>query len=556
MPSFNAFRLISHYLRAMFNRVRTAFYNVVQNLDAFPVEEDVNEHNGSGEGGGSSGSKKLKFHYTRPEFLQLSTDEEIQASADHTLRPIIVPRNISKLPWNTGYAETINAGKSQRNEDQGAFHTAAISTNAVCASAIENATSNELESHLEKCRLCVPYRYFALFDGHAGSAVAVAAARTLHKVIHNRFQQISSLLLEREKDGRIHLGPQYGAYSAAIFNNCESKVTVDSLIIGALETAFLEMDSQIARDKKMYKMPGGCTVLVAVFIFGKLFLANAGDSRAVICLCTNNEVVPMSKDFTPESERHRVKLLAQQKPELLGSDFTYLEFLKRPTRADIGKKLLYRDVHMSGWAFKTVTPEDLRLPVVCGEGKRSRVLATIGVTRGFGDHDLRSQLSPVPIKPFLSAEPEVKVFEVNTNSNIDENDVLIMGTDGLWDVTNNEKTLEIVKRSLSHFSPNASLEEYKYRYVSAAQDLVMQSRGKMSGNNWRTAENRAATVDDISVFVIPLHEYRMEYERYLERVKIANGEKDIPIAMGELALEDDGGLPKFAELSRLDDTLN
>ena len=40
---------------------------------------------------------------------------------------------------------------------------------------------------------------------------------------------------------------------------------------------------------------------------------------------------------------------------------------------------------MTGWAYKTITPEDLKFPVVYGEGKRSRVLATIGVTRGFGD---------------------------------------------------------------------------------------------------------------------------------------------------------------------------
>ncbi|XP_022671280.1 protein phosphatase 1H-like [Varroa jacobsoni] len=510
----------------MLSRVRSAFYNVVQNLDAFPVEDDQSD-NGTANGvGQSNDSRKLKFSYSRPQFLQLDSSEEIQASADHTLRPILVPRNISLLPWTAGYAETINAGKSARNEDQGACHAGAISPERGCAQILEQATPNELEHHLDHCRDCIPYRYFALFDGHAGAAVAVAASRTLHRVIHLRLQQIAPLLRDRDKDGRIPLGPQYGAYSSAIFNNCDSKVTVDTLITGALETAFLEMDSQIARDKKLYKMPGGCTVLVAIFIFGKLYLANAGDSRAIVCRCTRGEVIPMSQDFTPESERHRVKLLAQQRPELLGNDFTYLEFLKRPTRADIGRKLLYRDVHMTGWAFKTITPEDLRLPVVCGEGKRSRVLATIGVTRGFGDHDLKSQLSPVAIKPFLSAEPEVRIFEVSPGDEIDENDVLVMATDGLWDVTNNERTLDIVKRSLSHFSPNASLEEYKYRYVSAAQDLVMQSRGKISGSNWRTSDNRPATVDDISVFVIPLRDYKREFERHVERMRKLEEEEE------------------------------
>ncbi len=30
----------------------------------------------------------------------------------------MVPRDINILPWHSGYAEAINAGKSLRNEDQ------------------------------------------------------------------------------------------------------------------------------------------------------------------------------------------------------------------------------------------------------------------------------------------------------------------------------------------------------------------------------------------------------------------------------------------------------
>jgi protein phosphatase 1H len=53
--------------------------------------------------------------------------------------------------------------------------------------------------------------------------------------------------------------------------------------------------------------------------------------------------------------------------------------------------------------------------MVYGEGKRSRLLATIGVTRGFGDHDLRaqSQAGTIYIKPFLSPQPEVSHCELN-----------------------------------------------------------------------------------------------------------------------------------------------
>jgi protein phosphatase 1H len=59
-----------------------------------------------------------KFVYCRPHFLQLLTPDELKASADHNVRPIIVPRDISVLPLNSGYAECINSGKSEKNEDQ------------------------------------------------------------------------------------------------------------------------------------------------------------------------------------------------------------------------------------------------------------------------------------------------------------------------------------------------------------------------------------------------------------------------------------------------------
>lgn len=59
-----------------------------------------------------------KFVYSRPHFLQLLTPDELKASADHNVRPIIVPRDISVLPLNSGYAECINSGKSEKNEDQ------------------------------------------------------------------------------------------------------------------------------------------------------------------------------------------------------------------------------------------------------------------------------------------------------------------------------------------------------------------------------------------------------------------------------------------------------
>jgi hypothetical protein len=161
--------------------------------------------------------------------------------------------------------------------------------------------------------------------------------------------------------------------------------------------------------------------------------------------------------------------VAAANPELLGTEYTHLDFHKRPFRRDIGQRVLYRDAHMTGYAYKTVTAEDLKYPVVYGEGKRSRVLATIGVTRGFGDHDLKAQNSRLNVKPFLTPEPEVMIFDLEERNErgefecvVSENDVLILGTDGLWDITSNDKAAEIVVKNLTQF-PEDDQARFRYR---------------------------------------------------------------------------------------------
>nr|CAD7197143.1 unnamed protein product [Timema douglasi] len=504
----------------MFNRLKSAFYNALGEPE--PTWPELRE----AENIPAAKTLNPKFPYSRPTFLQFHSDEEIAFSSDHQMRPIIVPKDISKLPWDSGYAEAVNAGKSELNEDQACVHREVLHRP-------ELRSSRSLESHNAAAYL--PYVYFGIFDGHAGIGAAVAASNQLHHIIQEKLVDVLDHLLP----------PLEGCTSATVERVArrgialwfpEKEISIESLIVGALESAFWDMDQLIAEDRKKYKIKGGCTALVALFILGKLYVANAGDSRAVVC--KNNQALPMSNDFTPESERQRVRQLAALRPSLLGGDFTHLDFNRRPVQRDLGKRILYRDAYMTGWAYKTVSAQDLKIPVVNGEGKRSRVLATIGVTRGFGDHDLRA-LNSTPVKPFLSSQPEVQILDI-MNENIDDSDLLIMGTDGLWDVTSNERAVETVKKSLSHFSSDNDTR--KYRYTSAAQDLVMQSRGKLIEKNiWRTSDGRSATIDDISVFVIPLTPYKKEFLKWQSEFDAIHGLYDNNLetenTFGELSLK-------------------
>lgn len=135
-------------------------------------------------------------------------------------------------------------------------------------------------------------------------------------------------------------------------------------------------------------------------------------------------------------------------------------------------------------------------------------MGTIGVTRGFGDHDLVAIYQRTPIKPFLSCHPEV---QVHTITSTDEKDVLVMGTDGLWDVVCGEKAAEIVSKSINTFME-------KERYVSAATCLVGFARGTLVNEQmWHLKEGKPASCDDISVFVIPLLPYKLEYEELMKK---------------------------------------
>ncbi|XP_076127660.1 protein phosphatase 1H [Alosa pseudoharengus] len=478
----------------------------------------------------------LKFPYMRPEFLGLSPDE-IECSADHIARPILILKETNRLPWTTGYAEVINAGKSALNEDQACCEVVALKRRPAPStpshtptthrrSSLPNGEGLGLRESADSEGLVL--HYWGLFDGHAGSGAAVVASRLLHHHIQLHLQEVQDILRNpavlpttcfgeepNHHQHHQHLSPggaQRALTRAASLRGAsgapgspstpaprfftEKKVQHESLVIGAIENAFKDMDGQIEREKAVYNISGGCTALAVVHLLGKLYVANAGDSRAIIV--RNGEIVPMSTEFTPETERQRLQFLGFMQPHLLGNEFTYLEFPRRVQRKEVGKRMLYRDFTMNGWAYKTIEDDDLKFPLIYGEGKKARVLATIGVTRGLGDHDLKVHDSNIYIKPFLSCCPEVKVYPL-TQFEHGADDVLVLATDGLWDVLSNQEVAEAVTCFLGNCDPDD-----QNRYTMAAQDLVMRARGVLRDRGWRIANDRLGSGDDISVYIIPL----------------------------------------------------
>ncbi|KAK7916465.1 hypothetical protein WMY93_012226 [Mugilogobius chulae] len=361
----------------------------------------------------------------------------------------------------------------------------------------------------------IPMHFWGVFDGHAGSGAAIMASKLLHRLIRDRLGEICHLLENPTSAPPICLAKNGNPYQvdakkgtpqepedpdavcdSTLRFHMEKTVSLESLVMGVIETAFKQMDDLIEKEKASYAISGGCCALAAIHLMGKLYVANAGDSRAIII--RNNEIIPMTNEFTPESERQRLQYLGFLRPELLGNEFTHIEFPRRIQHNEVGKKMLYRDHTMTGWAYKTIVEDDLKFPLIYGEGKKARVMATIGVTRGLGDHDLKVYNSNIYIKPFLSCVPEVMVYNMDENKH-GPNDVLVMGTDGLWDVTTDREVADAVSAYLSCCDPSDPM-----RYSMAAQDVLMRSRGVLKERGWRLPNERLGSGDDITVFVVPL----------------------------------------------------
>lgn len=82
-----------------------------------------------------------------------------------------------------------------------------------------------------------------------------------------------------------------------------------------------------------------------------------------------------------------------------------------------------------------------------------------------------------------------------------------MGTDGLWDVLDNDTVARITFETLKKYPSE------KHRYTMVAQELVAKSRGRANDSgHWRLSDLKApATVDDVAVIVIPVYQYYKEF---------------------------------------------
>ncbi|OAV98500.1 hypothetical protein PTTG_07131 [Puccinia triticina 1-1 BBBD Race 1] len=215
-------------------------------------------------------------------------------------------------------------------------------------------------------------RFFAVYDGHGGATVAKFSGDTVHF--------------------RLRSTPQYqsGDYEAA------------------LKRAFLATDEDLRSNPDFANDPSGCTAVAALITpDGKILVANAGDSRSV--LCVNGVAEPMSHDHKPVNRDENNRIVAAG---------GFVEF--------------------------------------------GRVNGNLALSRAIGDFEFKQNKDLSPEAQVVTANPDILTHQITV-----EDEFLILACDGIWDVYSNQQVVDRVRRLLGERKTLEQVAEQMIDYCLA-----------------------------------------------------------------------------------------
>ena len=246
----------------------------------------------------------------------------------------------------------------------------------------------------------------ALFDGHGGDTASKYAAIHLHKIIETKLNLLTG----------------------ATATNVPSAANLPSSVVEeVLKSSFIEIHETMRKQA----MKGGTTALVALILGEKLYVANAGDCRAV--LCQNERAVRLSRDHKPGDAAEHKRI------DALGGYVT--------TTIDMWGNII------------------------------SRIKGQLSVSRSLGDFSLN---------PYVIPEPEIQIVDLglsktnNSNNNDNNNSengnttiinkFLVLACDGLWDILSDEDAVNIAN---SFPDPEVAAQKLRdYAYTEGSKDNI------------------------------------------------------------------------------------
>ena len=245
---------------------------------------------------------------------------------------------------------------------------------------------------------------FGIFDGHGGCEVALFVGHhfaeefiknenylnnDIKTALESNYLKMDEMMLS--ESGREEL---ISEFKKSKEENAKLRENTKNSQIEMLREV---IDPKEQPDAKI-SMFTGTTACILCIKEKKLFFANAGDSRSV--LCKNGEAIAMSIDHKPE----------------ISSE------LKRIEKA-------------GGWVSD------------------GRVLGNLNLSRGLGDSEYKIDEKLKPEEQIISAFPDIKVENLNSDC-----DFCVIACDGIWDCKSNQEVCDFFKEKFKK-EPNGKISK-------------------------------------------------------------------------------------------------
>lgn len=241
------------------------------------------------------------------------------------------------------------------------------------ASSMQGWRMTMEDAHIAASSLDNEISLFAVFDGHGGPEVAKFCSKYF---------------------------PQYLK---------ENQNYVDGKYKEALEETFLKLDEVLLSDEgsnllKEFKADGdinnsfaGCTAIVVLTVGDTMYIANAGDSRAVI-YTNDGDIVPLSTDHKPDLDTEKKR------------------------------------IHNAG-----------------GYVSDGRVNDNLNLSRAIGDLEYKKNPALKPQEQIISAFPDVMERKLTKNDKY-----LLLGCDGIWETLSTKDIFNIADQRIKN-NPDVKL---------------------------------------------------------------------------------------------------
>jgi len=406
-----------------------------------------------------------------PNLMQVPLHRE----ADELLPPRLAPQLRSTSTSSKCSAETATAAATAAAGVPQQIPTVPTNSGSETQQAVSTTTAGSAfapQTAPEGLTICPPdetsvenLHFFGVFDGHGGADAAMHCAKTLHERVKQVLSSVTSRGnsgnmgtpsptdidtqqgAERKQEEEFSLGGGAADLEVAEGGGVEGSSTSPAVatevpLSSTFESGSSDVDFMDAVDLEASDSGGDKDdTNEGVHRSGAGRLNQAVSIEGLPCTTETVEAA-LTKAFHLTDEEfgemggyeHLALVGTTAVVTLIGSRMIYVANCgdSRAVLCRVGQAIPLSDDHKAAREDETARVEAAGGQILFWNGVR--VMGLLAVSRAIGDHSLR---------PYVIAEPEVTIVNRTT-----DDEVLIMASDGLWDVMSNQEACNLAKKCL------------------------------------------------------------------------------------------------------------